>query len=315
MPAIRTLLALLLLPAALHAQQKKISFRTQVWPILQKSCLECHKAPHKGNDGQIKNPKGGLRIDGPSGLLKGGSDGPGVEPGDADKSGIYSRILLPPDHEDAMPPKGKGKPLTFDESEIIKNWILEGADFADWKGSDTTVAVQPAPGGKKPSADPLAAGTTVAPAEAIKKIEALGALVGPVAVGNPLLRVEWVSGASLVTDKEVALLAPLAGNITELDLSDTKITDESLKVIAKMPKLTWLALNNTQVGDTGMEELKALQHLAWLNLHSTQVSDSGLSSLSGLKKLRRVYAWKSRITSTGAAAAQKATPELKVTLE
>src|SRR5262245_31759152 len=96
-----------------------INFRTQVLPLIGK-CAECHNAPKKDASGKMVNPKAGLRMDAPSHLLKGGTGGPAVEPGDPDKSLIYQRVLLPPSHEDAMPPKGKGTPLTFPQTEILK---------------------------------------------------------------------------------------------------------------------------------------------------------------------------------------------------
>ena len=161
----------------------------------------------------------------------------------------------------------------------------------------------------------MAAGAKVAPAEAIKQIEALGALIGPVETGSPLLAVEWVSGAGQITDEQVAKLLPLAANITDLNLSDTKITDEALKVIAKFTRLTRLNLSNTAVTDAGIAHLKPLANLSYLNLHSTDVSDTALTSLTGLRKLRNVYLWKTRVTPDTAGKFQKSIPELSVEME
>lgn len=307
-----TSLAALLLPASAGAA---VNFRTQIWPLLAKQCVDCHRAPYKDAAGKIANPKGGLRLDGAGPIMKGGSDGDAVVAGDPDKSSIYQRILLPPDHEDVMPPKGKGRLFTFDESELIKQWIIEGANFGDWTGAtDGSGAVAV----KKPAAkaaDPLSTGAGPAPAAAQDAVRKLGALVTPVATDSPLLRVEWVSGASLVTDKEVAALVQIGGNISELDLGETKITDEALTTLAKFPRLTWLNLNNTAVTDAGIAHLKPLTNLAYLNLHSTNVSDNALLSLTTLRKLRQVYLWKTRVTSAEAAKFAKTIPDLKVTLD
>lgn len=306
--------ALLALTAALPAQAA-VNFRTQVWPLLAKQCVDCHRAPYKDAAGKIANPKGGLRLDGAGPILKGGTDGDAVVAGDPDKSSIYQRILLPPDHEDVMPPKGKGRLFTFDESELIKQWIIEGANFGDWVGAadggGAVVAKKPAAKGP----DPLAAGAGPAPAAAQEAIRKLGALVTPVATDSPLLRVEWVSGASMVTDKEVAALVQIGGNISELDLSDTKITDEALATLGKFPRLTWLNLNNTAVTDAGVAHLKTLSNLSYLNLHSTNVSDTALVSLAPLRKLRQVYLWKTRVTPGEATKFSKSIPDLKVTLD
>jgi Leucine-rich repeat (LRR) protein len=292
-----------------------VNFRTQIWPLLAKSCIDCHRAPHKDPAGKLVEPKGRLRLDGAALIMKGGADGEAVTPRDPDKSTIYARILLPPDHEDVMPPKGKGKALSFDESELSKQWIIEGANFGDWVGAadagGATAAV------KKPTkgADPLATGAGPAPAAAQDAIRRLGALVTPVSTGSPLLRVEWVSGASLVTDKEVTALTSIGSNISELDLSDTKITDEALATLSKFPRLTWLNLNSTAVTDAGIAHLKGLTHLTSLNLHSTNISDTALPSLAPLRKLRQVFLWKTRVTPAEATKFAKSIPDLKITLD
>lgn len=290
-----------------------VNFRTQIWPVLSKNCVECHRAPHKDNTGKLIEPKGKLRLDGAGGILKGGNDGDAVVAGNPDKSSIYQRILLPLGHEDAMPPKGKGKPLSFNESELIKQWIIDGADFGDWKGADSgPVAVaKTAP----KIVDPLATGATVAPEAAIAKISSIGALVTPIVKGSPLLRIEWISGAGAVTDKEIDTLAAIAGNVGELDLGNTKITDGALTTVSKFPRLTWLKLNNTAVTDAGIAHLTGLVNLNYLNLHSTNVSDNALTSLSGLRKLRQVYVWKTRVTPAKAASFAKSIPDLSVQLE
>lgn len=308
------LLSTLLLSAALPAGAA-VNFRTQVWPLLAKSCVDCHRAPHKDAAGKMVDPKGRLRLDGASLIMKGGSDGDAVVAGDPDKSSIYQRILLPPDHEDVMPPKGKGKLFSFDESELIKQWIIEGASFGDWKGAEDGAGATAAV--KKPTkaGDPLSAGAGPATEPAKAAVRKLGALVESVAVDSPLLRVEWVSGASGVSDKEIAALIQIGANISELDLSDTKITDEALVTIGKFPRLTWLNLNNTAITDAGIAHLKGLTHLSYLNLHSTNVSDTALASLAPLRKLRQVFLWKTRVTPANATKFAKSIPDLTVTLD
>lgn len=294
-----------------------VNFRTQVWPLLAKSCVDCHRAPHKDAAGKLVEPKGRLRLDGAAFILKGGAEGDAVVAGDPDKSSIYQRILLPPGHEDVMPPKDKGKMLSFDETELIKQWIIEGASFGDWTGAQDAGAAATA-GARKPAgkaADPLATGAGPATEAAKDAVRKLGALVTPVAVDSPLLRVEWVSGAGMVTDQEIKALLPLGANVSELDLSDTKITDEALAIVGRFPRLTWLNLNNTAVTDAGVAQLKPLIHLTWLNLHSTNVSDSALPALAPLRKLRHVFLWKTRVTAPEAAKFAKSIPELQVILD
>ena len=309
-PVILLTLAFTACPAA-----AEVTF-LQIAPLLRKSCIECHNAPKKDPGGKMVNPKGGLRMDAPSHILKGGSGGPGVEPGDPDKSQIYSRILLPPDHEDAMPPKGKGTPLTFPQTELIKQWIIEGAKFGDWKGSDAAATVTPAPSGTKPkAADPLAAGLGVPPEDAIKKLTAMGCVVHPVAPESKLFSVAWIATPGAVGDKEMEFLKPLGPNISELDLSDTKITDAGMAVIGTFPRVTKLNVSNTAVTDSGIASLKGLTSLDWLSAHSTSVSDASIETLKSLKKLKNVFLWKTRVSSSSAGMLQKALPGSTVSVE
>jgi hypothetical protein len=294
----------------------EINFRVQILPIFGKSCAECHNAPKKDASGKMQNPKGGLRMDAPSHLLKGGSGGTAIEPGNPDKSLIYERILLPQDHEDAMPPKDKGAPLTFAQIELVKKWIEEGAKFGDWKGSDTAAAVAAVPGGKKPAAaDPLAAGLNVPPEDAIKKLKALGATVHPVAPDSKLLVVAFVATPSAISDKEMDLLKPLAPNITDLDLSDTKVTDAGMAVVGSCTRLTKLNLSGTGVTDAGIAALKGCTNLDWFAAHSTAVSSASLDTLKSLRKLKNVFLWKTRVDSSSAADLQKALPGSSVVIQ
>jgi mono/diheme cytochrome c family protein len=91
-----------------------------IQPAFAKKCYSCH-GPEK--------QKGKFRLDLHELLLKGGSSGePAVVPGDVQKSRLIYHLLLPPDHDDAMPPKGK-EPLTPQEVVAVAHWILAGAKF------------------------------------------------------------------------------------------------------------------------------------------------------------------------------------------
>ena len=59
----------------------------------------------------------------------------------------------------------------------------------------------------------------------------------------------------------------------------TKITDESLKDVAKLQQLKWLKLINTQVTDEGLKEVAKLQQLETLDLGETKVTEAGVAEL------------------------------------
>lgn len=100
--------------------EKKVDFKTQVWPILEKSCINCHDA---------KKKKGDLRLDTKAHAMKGGESGPAIVPGKSAESKLYTLVTLPEDHEDFMP--AKGDPLTKEQREIIRRWIDEGAHWPE----------------------------------------------------------------------------------------------------------------------------------------------------------------------------------------
>ena len=86
--------------------------------ILAAKCLSCH-GPEK--------QKSAFRVDQPDILMRGGKSGQvAVVPGDPLKSNLLRVVLLPRDHDEAMPPEGKS-PLTVPEIAALIHWIQSGA--------------------------------------------------------------------------------------------------------------------------------------------------------------------------------------------
>lgn len=95
-------------------------YASVVRPAFEGKCYTCH-----GTEKQ----KGKFRLDQREALLKGGGSGEiAVTPGDIQKSRLMYHVLLPRDHDDAMPPKGKD-PLTPAEIVAVARWIQAGANF------------------------------------------------------------------------------------------------------------------------------------------------------------------------------------------
>ena len=114
-------------PAAKQASTGAVNYKKDIWPIIEESCLKCHKAPYKDEKGRMKKPKAGLRLDTPEMIMKGSEDGKVIVPGKPEDSSFYTLVALDPDHDDIMPPKGD--PLTKAQIEMIKKWISSGAKF------------------------------------------------------------------------------------------------------------------------------------------------------------------------------------------
>jgi uncharacterized membrane protein len=117
------------------AQDGGVDFEKQILPIFKAKCLKCHAKEHEDN-GKIKKPKGGLRLDGADVIMKGGKEhgAENVVAGKPDDSYLLKSVLLPPSDDAAMPPEGKADPVTAEEAALIKKWIADGAKFGAWKG-------------------------------------------------------------------------------------------------------------------------------------------------------------------------------------
>jgi mono/diheme cytochrome c family protein len=105
--------ALLLATAALPAA---VSFETEVKPIFEKHCVECHGP---------KKQKSEFRLDDREVALHGGeSHAPNILPGKAAESPLL-KFVTTADRDTRMPPKGER--LSAAEVDTLKRWIAEGA--------------------------------------------------------------------------------------------------------------------------------------------------------------------------------------------
>jgi hypothetical protein len=310
-------LSILSLPFIATSAFGQIDFREEVLPILQDRCIECHKAPYEQN-GKLKEPKAGLRLDGGAHILHGGDDGKVIVPNHPSESPLYKRITLPSDDDDVMPPKGD--PLTTSQQEVIRKWIAQGVDFGTWVGvTDGTEKFAELVKAKAVYApahhkfyDEMAKGLKPLSEDVLRGVrESTGALVRPIGMGNPLLEVRFLAESTNSGDEDLAKLAPLRQHLCKLDLARTQVTSECFATLKTFPRITRLDLKETKVSDAGLEELVRLKFLSYLNLGGTEVGDAGLRKLGKCKSLRDVYLWKSSATSQGAEALRKRIPELE----
>ena len=100
------------------SDKKGLTYEKDIKPIFEKSCFKCH-----GSEKQ----KGKLRLDTLEAALKGGENAPDFLPGKGDKSPLLHNIARIGDEDDAMPPEGKGDPLTKEQVALIRAWIDQGA--------------------------------------------------------------------------------------------------------------------------------------------------------------------------------------------
>ena len=104
---IAPLLLALLRPAV--AADAAALWTAKVQPLFDVQCAKCH--------GPIEQ-KGGLELDTPAAVLKGGDEGPAVVPGKPEESRLYQQLAA--DADPHMPPK---KQLSDAERALIHEWI------------------------------------------------------------------------------------------------------------------------------------------------------------------------------------------------
>ena len=108
-----------------------------------------------------------------------------------------------------------------------------------------------------------------------------------VLVGQSVVADEKLIADPIVEKEARKRLAKPEGKLTEADLGkvtklrfpNTKITDASLKDVAKLQKLKWLWLNDTNITDVGLREVAKLQQLKILILSGTKATDAGVAEI------------------------------------
>lgn len=343
-----TILLTLLVAAPLLAQEKqqkaKIDFGKQVFPILEKHCVECHRETYVDENGRRRRPKGKVMLDTLANIKKskGGKLFVAKKP---DDSLVVETITLPADDEDRMPPPKKGPPLSKADVELIRKWIEEGADFGKWtgeaapkKGDDKGGDAPKADGksgdekkgddkkasGKTPKSSKPKTSTGPSPLVTLSKglrpvkeatLQAFAA--GPFSVtsvgdDNPLLSVCCAGRTDEVDDAAVKQLLAVKDHITELDLSRSQVTGACCDVLAQLPRLTRLDLRDTDVDGEGAAKLAACEELRSLNLFRTKVSDYAMHALARLKHLEQLYVWQTDVTAKAVVRLREQNQKLRV---
>ena len=125
--------------ACASAQDPTVDFVTEILPILESRCIECHQAPRRLENGRMKRPKGRVRLDSME-AIRASKRGELIVPGKPDASIVLDVISLAADHDDIMPPTSKGPPLSNTEIDNIRQWIRQGASFGNWTSAQETSA-------------------------------------------------------------------------------------------------------------------------------------------------------------------------------
>lgn len=298
-----------------------VDFETEVWPFIEKKCVECHKAPYEQN-GRTKKPKAGLRLDGAWAWTLGSENGKVLEAGKPDDSELYIRVTLPDDDDDFMPPVGDADPLTEAELALFKKWIEEGADFGGWSGNlEGKPKDMSNTGDEIPVSEiqelysKLSEGLEKPDEKSWDPVTAAGGRVQRLASDSPLVAVDFRLTRDEATDEKIASAAVIADHVADLDLSRSQITDAGTEILKEMPRLVRLNLSKTGIGDSALDNLTGLKDLRYLNLYETKVTDAGLKKIAKLPNLEAVYLWGSGATKQGVKQLSNALPDAKISFK
>ena|SRR5258708_4560196 len=99
------------------SDKKDLTYAKDIKPIFEKTCFKCH-GPEK--------QKAKLRLDSLEAALKGSENGEVILKGKSAKSTLVQAVGRL-DDDSAMPPEGKGDPLSKDTVGLIRAWIDQGA--------------------------------------------------------------------------------------------------------------------------------------------------------------------------------------------
>ena len=104
------------------------------------------------------------------------------------------------------------------------------------------------------------------------------------------------------------------GNVVELNLSRSKITDSWLMHLKELTNLKSLVIGGigSQITDAGLVNLKGMTKVEELLLFCPKVTDAGLVHLTGLTNLQELSLGSTKVTDAGVADLKKALPNCKI---
>ena len=277
--------------------EQAMIFEDVVHPILIQRCSQCHRADKM---------KGELSMKTLADLHKGGKNGAAIVAGSLNKSELYKRITLDPEHEEYMPTDGK-TPLTKSEIEIIQWWIekgmaVNGKRVSELKNTQLIIPlianylkIGPSDT-QKESANPdyPVSNPDIPTFSNLKLLDSLR---------NMGLNIRVMQHQPLMLDitmprgnsNQIVFIKPglksIAKNVIWLNLSSTNLTDKDLDFLPLMINLEKLRLDKNPVSDNIIPFITSLKHLEAVNLSETGVSNGGVEQLKQMPAIKRVYEW------------------------
>jgi len=283
--------------------EKAPIFSTFIEPILKTKCNSCHN-PSKA--------KGDLIMTSQAGLLEGGATGSIFNFKKPEASEMLTRIHLPLEEKNHMPPKGK-KQISEDEAKLLKWWIENKACFdCTVDSSKNRLAVAPILEKYKSSQTNLKALKIDSISDkTLENLNQTGISVSRLSAKNPLLIVN-LGGKKNLNYSILKRLKKVGKNIIELNLAGSNFSDNEIGIFKSMPHLKKLKLQNTSISDATIRPLKKLKYLESLNIYGTSVTDKAIADLKEISTLKNLYCWQTKISESAITDLQNAKPTLQI---
>jgi mono/diheme cytochrome c family protein len=265
--------------------EAKTVFDAAVMPIFEKKCVQCHNN---------SKTKGSLNMTTVALLLKGGKHGSLWKAGDPANSFFLQRSLLPLEHEEHMPPKGKEQ-LTPAEIELLSAWVKEGAKTNEaiasvkntsyFYGKLQTGAAKEA---KVYSFSDVSEGD-------LEKIRTPFLSVEKIATESPAVKAGFFVSSVFKTD-DIKKLDGVKEQLISLSLAKMPVDDKVIGDVTDFENLESLFLNDTKITGSSLTKLHSLKNLEHLSLSNTAVTLANLKSyLKEAPAKQTIYLWSTAI--------------------
>jgi uncharacterized membrane protein len=253
-----------------------------IQPLLEEKCYRCHSS---------KKQKGKLRLDNPEFILKGGKGGAIIDLANLPQSEILTRIHLPIEDEDHMPPSDNDQ-LSSGEIDLLTNWVESGASFTDRVSDlpDSTKYLSYFEVGTTENESSWWPVEEVREPEskAIESLTRSGVAVDFLSGESNYIHLSFV-GYDSFPNQAWKDVMKLNENIISLRLSDVTITSADLDNISKLKNIRRLFLDKVLSENQALEKLKSLVELRYLNLSGNPIGDKDLDVAKNLNYSAQLY--------------------------
>ena len=242
-------------------------YEDAIVPIFKAKCFSCHKPGKSKGDLDLTNYE---KI--------------------GDKEELVRRTHLPKSHKEFMPANGKA-PLSKEQLAILSYWVEIGAP-------KTKRLAQLQLNSKRKSMfesffklneNPLLS-LNVKPAK-YEHLAKNGFLIHPIYQQSALLEVKYTGKGK----PDLKLLQEIKKQVVWLDLSNTGLRNEDLKIVGQLENLFKLNLSKNDISNPGIMDLGVLKNLTEINLYETEVNAAALNHLMKLPKIQRIYVWETKL--------------------